>query len=557
MKKFFEKHDLVKISLIMILITVVLSWVVKQGYFNAGELVVSDYTRVGLFDLVTYGFLGMYYFTVLVTFLFVLGGFYQFLSKLGAYQKLTDKIAAKIKGKEILFSLIISFLFAGLASIVNEYLVLVAFMPFVITICSKLKLDKISSFVMTFGAMLVGILGSTISQKVAGMNVQYLSLQYTDNLLEKILLFAIAFIIYSLFNVIYLKKTLKDNKEKKTIIGFFISLIDIGLLVYFFIIKKLVFFILLGVTVIALVAYIIYSIKFAKKVAKKEKKESKKVSKSKKNSKRSNAKKDEKVKVVKAIEVNVSEDLFSEEVKDSEKSNTIPLIIVGILAILTAILAYIPWTTVFKVDWFTKAFTAITEAKLFGVPVFSYILGKVTEFGTWDLFGVQVVMILAIIVLAIIYKKGLTDIIDSFCEGFKKSGKLVAMLLIAYVILEFAVMYPVIPTILGKILGDKFNVLTTSLAGIVTSLFTSEYQYTINLLYSYVTSAYQSNLNVISIILQSVYGLVSFFAPSSAMLLVGLSYLEIPYKDWMKYIWKFLLVMLVVIIVMAYIIVLI
>lgn len=532
MKKFFEKHDLVKIALCMILLTVILSWIIPQGYFNAGELVKGDITRVGLFDFVTYGLLGMYYFTVLVTFFFVLGAFYQFLSKLGAYQKLTDKIAAKVKGKEILFSLIISFVFAALASIVNEYLVIVAFMPFVITICSKLKMDKIGSFVTTFGAMLVGILGTTISTKVAGMSVQYLSLAYTDNLLEKILLFVIAFVIYSLFNIKHLKKTLVDNKEKKTIIGFFVALVDIGLLVLFFIIKKLVFYILLGVTVVGLVLYIVYSVK--KKSTKK---------------KSSKAKKEKEV----ANEL-VSVDLFENTVKGSDKSNTIPLIIVGIIAILVTIMAYIPWTDVFEVEWFTNALTAVTEAKLFGVPIFSYILGNVTEFGSWDIFGVQVVMVVAMIVLAICYKQGLTSIIDSFAEGFKKAGKLVVVLLLAYVILEFSVMYPVIPTILGKILGSKFNVLTTTLAGIVTSAFTTEYQYTINLVYSYLTSAYASNLSVVSIILQSTYGLVSFFVPSSAMLLVGLSYLDIPYKDWMKYIWKFLVVMLVVIIAMAFII---
>lgn len=532
MKKFFEKHDLVKIALCMIALTVILSWIIPQGYFNAGELTTGEITRIGMFDFVTYGLLGMYYFTVLVTFFFVLGAFYQFLSKLGAYQKLTDKIAAKVKGKEILFSLIISFVFAALASIVNEYLVLVAFMPFVITICSKLKMDKISSFVTTFGAMLVGILGSTISQKVVGMNVQYLSLSYTDNLLEKILLFAIAFIVYSLFNIKHLKKTLVDNKEKKTIIGFFATLVDIGLLVLFFIVKRVVFYILLGVSIVAMVAYIIYSIK--KKPA----------------NKKSTKSKNEKA----VSEELVTEDLFAGNVKDSDKSNMIPLIIVGVIAVLTTILAYIPWTDVFQVDWFTKAYTAVTEAKLFGVPVFSYILGNVTEFGSWDIFGVQVVMIISMIVLAICYKQGLTSIIDSFAEGFKKTGKLVVVLLLAYVILEFTVMYPVIPTILGKILGSKFNVLTTTLAGVLTSAFTTEYQYTINLVYSFVSSAYSSNLSVVSIILQSTYGLVSFFVPSSAMLLVGLKYLDIPYKDWMKYIWKFLIVMLVVIVVMAFII---
>ena len=265
-------------------------------------------------------------------------------------------------------------------------------------------------------------------------------------------------------------------------------------------------------------------------------------------------KKNTKAKAVNEEKTIVNVDLFENTVKGSEKSNTIPLIIVGILAILVTILAYIPWSTVFKLDWFTKALTAVTEAKLFGVPIFSYILGNVTEFGSWDIFGVQVVMIVTMLILAICYKKGLTSIIDSFAEGFKKSSKLVVVLLLAYVILEFTVMYPVIPTILGSILGSKFNVLTTTLGGLLTSAFTTEYQYTINLVYSYLTSAYASNLSVVSIILQSTFGLVSFFVPSSAMLLVGLSYLDIPYKDWMKYIWKFLVVMLVVIVVMAFII---
>ena len=91
MKKFFEKHDLVKIALCMIIFTLLLTWIIPQGYFNAGELTKGEITRIGLFDFVTYGLLGMYYFTVLVTFLFVTGAFYQFLSKLGAYQKMERK----------------------------------------------------------------------------------------------------------------------------------------------------------------------------------------------------------------------------------------------------------------------------------------------------------------------------------------------------------------------------------------------------------------------------------------------------------------------------------
>ena len=163
-------------------------------------------------------------------------------------------------------------------------------------------------------------------------------------------------------------------------------------------------------------------------------------------------------------------------------------------------------------------------------------------------------MLLSVLILQICYRVSINTVIESFAEGFKKISKLVVILLLVYVVLEFAVMYPVLPTILDKILGAKFNVFTTALSGLVTSLFTCEYQYSINLVYSYFASAYASNLSVVSIILQSMFGLVSFFAPTSAMLFVGLSYMEIPYKDWMKYIWKFIIAMLLVIIVMAFII---
>ena len=533
MKKFFEKHDLVKITFGMILLTVILSWVVKQGYFNAGELTKSEITRIGIFDLTTYGLLGMYYFTVLVTFLFVTGAFYQFLSKLGAYQKLTDKISKRWKGKEILFSLIISFVFAALASMINEYIVLIAFMPFVITILSKMKVDRIGSYVTTFGAMLVGLLGNTIGQKIAGMNVQYFTINITDNLLEKILIFVIAYVIYSLFNVMHLKKILPDNKEKNTIICFFAALLDLGLLVLFLFVKMLVFYIVLGVSIVLWVLYILYIVKFSKKKSSK-----KKTAKSKKA----------------AITEPVISDMFENTIKGSEKSNTIPLIIVGVIAIIVTILAYIPWNTVFGVDWFSTALTKVNETNIFGVPLFSYILGNVNEFGSWDIFGVQAVMLLSILVLQICYKVSINDTIESISDGFKKISKLVVILLLAYVVLEFAVMYPVIPTIVAKILGSKFNVFTTTLSCAITSLFTSEYQYAINMLYSYFTSAYTNSINVISIIFQSTYGLISFIAPSSAMMLVGLSYLDIPYKDWFKYIWKFLVAMLVVIIVMAFVI---
>ena len=46
---------------------------------------------------------------------------------------------------------------------------------------------------------------------------------------------------------------------------------------------------------------------------------------------------------------------------------------------------------------------------------------------------------------------------------------------------------------------------------------------------------------------QSLYGLVQLVGPTSILLLIGLSYLEVPYKSWLKYIWRFIVALLIVI----------
>ena len=52
--------------------------------------------------------------------------------------------------------------------------------------------------------------------------------------------------------------------------------------------------------------------------------------------------------------------------------------------------------------------------------------------------------------------------------------------------------------------------------------------------------------NVAALILQATNGIIKFFAPTSAILMFGLSMLDIKYKDYFKYIWKFLLAITVI-----------
>lgn len=464
MKKFAEKHDLVKIAGIMVLITVLLTWVIPQGYFSGSELISNDITRIGIFDFFTYGLLGMYYFTVLVTFLFVLGGFYQVLSKTGGYQKLTANMAKTFKGKEILFTLVVSFIIAAISAVTNEYILLIAAAPFFITIMKKMGLDKITAFVTTFGSILVGALGTVYSTKIVGASVQYLSVEYSTLLWAKLLVFGLTYVIFNVFTVLHIVKH-KPTKDEEIV------------------------------------------------------------------------------------------DMF-EETDVTKKDKVWPLAIILILAAIVAIMAYLPWEEVFGVTWFKTAKEVILKYEVFDSPIFGYILGNVKEFGAWDIFGIQIIMLIATLLVKWIYKINMNDFLTELGEGFKKVGKMVILLLLTYLILEFTAMFPVIPTIVDWIisLSSKFNVLLTTVSGLLTSAFTVEYSYTVNLIGTFLITKFADFTDQIALILQLTYGYVGFFIPSSAILLMGLSYLGISYKEWMKYIWKFLLIMLALIIILLVII---
>ena len=63
-----------------------------------------------------------------------------------------------------------------------------------------------------------------------------------------------------------------------------------------------------------------------------------------------------------------------------------------------------------------------------------------------------------------------------------------------------------------------------------------------------------TNLNAPLFLQYSIYGLVQLIAPTSVILVAGLTYLDISYKEYLKNIWKPVLVALAVIILLTVII---
>lgn len=466
MKKFFEKYDLVKTTGILVLLAVFLTWLIPLSYFSGSEMVTEDIQRVGLSNFFEMGLTGLNYFTVLITFLFVMGGFYQVLSKRPGYQKLIKNISEKLKGCEIPVVLIVSLLFAIASSLTNEYFPLLALIPFVITILNRMKVDKISTFVATFGGLLVGAIGSTYSPKLAGTIIETFSVDSNSIIITQAILFIVS---YALLAALTCFRLIKNKNAKK----------------------------------------------------------------------------------------HTEFDKFALASIDTPKKapKTWPYAVGIILFATVTVLAYLPWST-WQITLFTDITKWFNELSIADVPFVSYIFGEIMAFGTWDILTIQFVMIFATLLIHWFGRVPLDEIFESYGEGFKKIGNVVIVLLTVYLVLEIAVLNPILPTIVDWLANivSGFNAFFAFIGAFITSIFSVEMQYAMSLAGTYYSATFAEMHNTLAIIFQSAFGFVSFFVPSSAILMLGLSYLGISYKEWMKFIWKFLIALLVAIAVIIFII---
>lgn len=467
MKKIFEKYDLFKIVSIFVLIAFLLTWFVQIGYFQDGELIIETTSKLGfwnvsnpsgIFDLGTYSLLLFYYFPPLFVFILVCAGFYTLLGSLNAYQKLTTNIANKLKGHEKIVLAGSTLIFACLSGIISEHLALLVIIPFVISILSKLNVDKVTGVSATFGGVLVGILGSTYSAKITGYLVSTLGVKYGSELISTIIIFAIAYLLLVTFTVIRFEKTKKDKKA------------------------------------------------------------------------------------------NLLEDIFTTEVKETKKGlknvKTTGLLVVLVLTFILAVISMISWSTAFEVNVFSEATESFKNAKLFGVPIFSYLLGTINPFGEWDLLTLSSALFIATLVIKILYRIPVDSIIEKYADGIKRISRTVIILVGIYLVLLYSVMFPVTPVIVNAIMKLGNNIFTMFISGVLTSIFTVDFQYCVSLLGGLFKTF--KDIELAGLTLQSAYGIVSFIVPTSAIMMLGLSMTNTKYSEWFKFIWKFVLAMLVV-----------
>lgn len=223
MKKFFEKHTVAKAIGILFLIAIILSWTVKAGQFQGTTLADGGMMRIGFNDIATIFYTSIYFILDKIIYFLVLGGFYAVISKTDGYKKLIANIVNKIKGKEAIFVVVSSIVITFLTSMMSQTLAIFIVIPMLMSIMLKAGINKLTVFASTFGAVLVGILGgiygvdtlitfdSYMSQGLAEKSALELTIAY------RIIILAVATILYNFFLYFAAKKSLESKKKNEEI----------------------------------------------------------------------------------------------------------------------------------------------------------------------------------------------------------------------------------------------------------------------------------------------------------------------------------------------------
>jgi len=210
-----SNHDIFKVLAVVIIVVALLTWFIKGGSWtyqdDTGAAVVEyvandEATRTGINELFLSTYYAINYYLIQLVFLAVIGLFYGVVSKTKGYKLMVKKTANLFKGKELVFTLVTSFIIALFASVTTQPIVILMFIPLIYSIAKELKLNKISTMLMTFGALSIGLMGLTYGSYGLNYAASYMELEATAGILNRFIILLAGYLFLNLFLVVFNKK---------------------------------------------------------------------------------------------------------------------------------------------------------------------------------------------------------------------------------------------------------------------------------------------------------------------------------------------------------------
>lgn len=558
-----KKYNLFKVLAITVFVAWLLTLFIPGSYADySGNITTSTISGVGIWSLFSNLSISISYFNGIAVFLIAIACFYAVISKLEVYNNFVKKTASIFKGKEGLLVTISIIVFALLAFVVSDAIILLVFVPFVYKVMKELDIDKKVILSSTIIASLIGAMCGIYNSTLFSM----FGLEVNTLLLVKAILLVISLFILIFFvaprkdkkvsktvkaekksktttktekkktPVKEVKKSdTKEKKVKKPIYAVLTILLGTFGINKFYAgkIKQGIISILFCWTLIPTILSIV---EFITVLTEK-------------------ADKDGKIAVTSARRTNV---LFATSL---------------VIFVLFVIMAIIPWESLFtNCTIFTDFNTWLSEIKIGDYAVFSNIIGEpvivdqtygsttgvISAFGSWIMTDVAIFLFILTGIIALCSNIKFNDFIATETAAIKKILPIAITAMLISIVLVIMVTTRVNVTITNWILSwaKGFNIATSTLATMLGSVITADFYYFVSTIGTVFTSIVSNAelYGVVALIIQSIYYLMMIIAPTSVALIIGLYYLDISYGKWFKYIWKVLLALFIVVIITSIIV---
>ena len=205
-----KKNNTLKVLLITILFTYLLTWIFPISYYNGGLYTDVRYPA-GLFDIFNYPTLTLYYFGQIAVYVLTVGAFYGVLNKTGVFRKICDRIVNLFKGKEIIFFSTIVVLLSVIVAFCGLSYELIFLLPLLASIILLMGYDKMTIAITFIGSIAVGFLGSLFASAITGTYMGTLATSYTDLIWVRIVMLVIGILIL-LLNIFFRIRKMDTKK---------------------------------------------------------------------------------------------------------------------------------------------------------------------------------------------------------------------------------------------------------------------------------------------------------------------------------------------------------
>ena len=223
----------------------------------------------------------------------------------------------------------------------------------------------------------------------------------------------------------------------------------------------------------------------------------------------------------------------------------IGLVIILIVFMLIAIIGLYDFKDYLGINVFANFSEKLAKIKIFNG------IGTLGSWGVKDLAGL---IIFTILVISIFYRIKFKDLVEALKEGIKPMLKVSFYATLAGVIFMYyynsSTGYNFIDTIVNNIYGSSSEYLAFK-TSLVTPLYTVMLNNQLFLANNVAAillalSSNSSTLAASGLSLQLMSGISNLIVPTSYILMAGLAYFDISYGKWLKYIWKVLVVLLLI-----------